>query len=84
MRLYLGAEAEDEAAVREVLEVPRELGGYHRGARERDGDGVAQGELFGPGRGDGEREERVVLGLAGPQAGEAKVFGGLRHLVDAG
>src|SRR4051812_2536066 len=43
--LHLRAEAEEKAAVGELLQVPRELRRDHRAAWEGDGHGRAQGEL---------------------------------------
>jgi hypothetical protein len=71
----LRAEAQHEASIREVLEVPGRLGRLHRGAREGDGYTGAQLYLMGFVRGYGQGQEGVVFGLAGPQAGEAKFFG---------
>ncbi len=52
------------------------LGDLHRGAGEGDGDGGAELYLCRLVRGYGERKERIVLGLAGPEAGEAKSLSG--------
>ncbi len=76
MGFYLGAETEDEATVREVLEVPGGLGDLHRGAGERDGDGGADIQVLRLVCGYGEREERVMFGLAGPESVEAQFLGG--------
>ena len=75
MRPDLGAEAEDKPAAGEILEIPGCLGDLHRGAGE--GDGYRGAELYplcGVG-GYGERQKRVVLRLAGPEAGEAQSVG---------
>jgi hypothetical protein len=70
VRFDLSTEAEDEASVGEVLEIPGSLGYLHRGAGESDGYGGAElYPLRGVG-GYGERQERVVLRLAGPESGE--------------
>ncbi len=82
--LDLGPEAGDEASGGEALEVPGELRRDHRGAGEGDGDGGAEVEPLRAARGDGEREEGVVLGLAGPQAGESQVLGRSGDLVHTG
>src|SRR5216117_4499698 len=70
--LDLRTEAEAEAAVGRLLEVPRDVGGDHRAAWERDRDGGAELETSGRGGGDGQRQERIVLGLGRPQAVEAE------------
>src|SRR5437773_11037136 len=57
---------------RSLLEVPRDVGGDHRAAWERDRDGGAELETSGRGGGDGQRQERIVLGLGRPQAVEAE------------
>ena len=47
MRLHLRAETETEAAARERLQIPGDLRGHHRAAREGDRDVGA--ELHAPG-----------------------------------
>ena len=75
MGLDLRAEAEHEASIGEVLKIPGRLGHLHRGAGEGDGYGGAELYLTCLVGGYGQGQERVVFGLAGPQAREAKVFG---------
>ncbi len=65
------AEAQDESAAGEVLEVPGCLGDHHRGAGEGHRYGCAVFYLFCDLGGYGERQERVVSRLAGLEAGEA-------------
>ena len=76
MGLDLCAEAEQEAAFGEVLQVPRGLRRLHRRTREGYGDGGAELHLASLVGRYGQRQEAVVFGLAGPQAGETEVFGG--------
>src|SRR5436189_1159394 len=52
----------------EAFEVPGDLGEDHRAARERDGDRGAELDLRRHGGRDGERQERIVLGLRRPDA----------------
>ena len=68
VRLDLAAEAEDEAALGERLQVPRQVGERHRVAGEGDGDRRAQLELRRVLGGEQQRQERVVARLGGPRA----------------
>src|SRR5437867_3756269 len=66
--LDLRAQPEDESPARRLREIPRDVGADHRAARKRDGDRRAELDPGRHGRGDGERQEGVVLGLGRPEA----------------
>src|SRR2546425_11689087 len=70
--LDLRAEAEQEAALGRLLEIPRDVRGDHRAARKRHRDGGAELDAARGGGGHREGQERIVLGLGGPQAVEAE------------
>ena len=74
VRLDLAAEAEDEPALRERLQVVADVGQQHRVAGERDGDGRAELDLLRVLGGEQQREERVVARLGGPDAGVARLL----------
>ena len=75
MGLDLRAEAEHEASIGEVLEIPGSLRRLHRRTREGDSDRGAELDLARLVCGYGQWQERVVFRLAGPQARETEVFG---------
>ena len=75
VRLDLAAEAEDEAPLREGLQVPRRVGERHRRPGEGDGDRRAEFEMFGVLGAEQQRQERVVRCLGRPDAGIAGSFG---------
>ncbi len=72
---HLRAQAQLEASARELLEVPCELGGDERAAREGDRDVGAELHALGVLGGDGERQVRVVAGLRNGHAVEAQALG---------
>ena len=78
--LDLAAEAEDEAAARERLQVIADVGEQHRVASERDRDARAELDGLRVLRGEQQREERVVTGLRSPDAAVASLLGFLRRL----
>ena len=65
--LHLGAEAEVEASLRSLLQLPRQHRGDVRRPRERDRQVVAEHRLRRLERGECEVEERIVRGLDGVQ-----------------
>src|SRR5947199_8255781 len=52
--LHLGPESEDHPSARGLLEIPRDVCGDHRAAREVDSDGGATFDTFGSRGGDSE------------------------------
>ena len=77
----LGADAEQEATVGQVGELPRRRRRHHRAAREGDGDAGAVREL---GRGEGRRGHREVgraAGLGERDPGEPAIPGLGRQLL---
>src|SRR5579862_8956180 len=72
--LHLRAEAEDEAATRRGLEVPRDLRVHQRAARERDRDVRADRRVIRRARRDRAREVRIVPGLRRPDAVVAELL----------
>src|SRR5881296_266733 len=68
MPLHLGPESEDHPSARGLLEIPRDVCGDHRAAREGDSDGGAKFDTLSSRGGDSERQIRIVLRLRRPQA----------------
>src|SRR5437867_11695433 len=66
--LHLRAESEDHPSARGLLEIPRDVCGDHRAAREGDSDGGAKFDTLSSRGGDSERQIRIVLRLRRPQA----------------
>ena len=83
VRLHLRAEPELEVAARLVGEVPRDLGGHHRAAGERDGHRGAHADpsVRGVGR-HRARKVRVVSRLGEPHRVETELFGAARESGD--
>src|SRR5207245_788531 len=73
--LHLRAEPESEAAARGGLQVPRDLRVDERTPGEGDGDVRPERDALGRGRGDGDRQVRIVAGLRGPEAVVAELLG---------
>ncbi len=82
--LHLGTEADREAALRKVLEVPRHLGGRHGAARKGDGDVGGQPHALGVLGRDRQRKERVVARFGRGHTVEAQRFHALRSGGDVG
>ena len=82
--LHLRAEAEVEAAARELLQVPGELRGHHRAPRKRDRDVGAELDRLRVLGGDRQRQEGIVAGLRRADAVEAERLGGARGGGDVG
>src|SRR5581483_5767327 len=72
--LHLRPEAEDEAAARQHLEVPRDLRVHERAPRERDGDVRADRHVIGRGRGEHAWQVGIVSRFRGPQAVVAELL----------
>ncbi len=72
--LHLGADAELEATVRQMLQVPRELRRHHRAARKGDGDVGRQLDPLGVLGRDSDRQERIVPRFGRRQVVEAQRF----------
>src|ERR1700722_5773046 len=66
MRLDLSTQAENEAALRERLQIPADVGNRHRITRECHRDAGAQFESRGVFGGQQQRQKRVMVDLAGP------------------
>ena len=79
VRLDLGAEAKNKAALAVALQIPGDVGQDGGRAREGDGDAGAQAEALGVFGGKGEGQEWVMGGFGGPEPVEAQLFGGACH-----
>ncbi|HIE21959.1 MAG TPA: hypothetical protein EYP73_05105, partial [Acidimicrobiia bacterium] len=80
---HLGAQPQDELSLGETGQVPRRHGGDHRGARKGHRNGGAQIQARGGGGGEGQRQERIVLGLRGEEAVVAEIGGARGRLEGA-
>ena len=66
--LYLRAQAQHEAAIGGVLQIPCDVGEDHRASRKRHRDRRAEPDPRRDARGDSQRKKRIVLGLRRPEA----------------
>ena len=85
--LHLRAEADAETSAGKALEVPRDLRGSHRAARERDRDVRAKRDLTRVLGSDHQRQKRIVSGLRRRDAIEAQFLdqaSGIRDRADLG
>ena len=80
MTFDLGAQAENEAAVRVRLQVPADVGEHHGAAGEHNGHAGAEGNALRLARGHHQGKERVMTGLGAPHAVEPRLFGAPRGL----
>lgn len=71
---HLRAQTENEAPLREQLQVVGLIGADHRVARKSDGDGRCEADPGGGPRGQRQRQKRIVRPLEGEGAVEAGAF----------
>ena len=78
----LGAQTERETSTGRLLQIPSEIGHGHRTAQKRHRYAGRQGDGLRAGRGDGEREKRVMLQLSHQQTIISRRLQAWRYLGD--